>query len=271
MFSLGGSKSDSNNESNFNQNVFGGPSFEQMYGSMGNLFGQSNQGMQGQIPGSVNQMQGIFDQSNPAWQNQLEGGAYSGMDLQGQYDQDRQGGGNEQWLNQSIMGGQGNGYADAMRGQLQQDSDRRLGSSLAMNDARAAGNQLSGSSRHGLTEGRLYDDANRDLTQAQTQVGYGSFDKDLERKMGIAQRADQFDMQRLQQSGQMLGNQNAAMQGGLNFGQNMQNMNMGQFAPWMAPWQAAGQYANNMGNPTVLGSGSSEGSSDSGGFGFGLG
>ena len=96
-----------------------------------------------------------------------------------------------------------------------------------MNDARAAGYGQSGSSRHGLTESRLYDDANRDLSRQQTGIGFGSFDKDLDRKLEIAQRADQFDMGRLQNTSQMLGGQNAAMQGGLNYGQNMQNLGMG--------------------------------------------
>jgi hypothetical protein len=262
---MGGSagKSESDSSNDFQSQVWGGqaPWLENMYGQLSNQFNQSSPGMQAQIPGAVGQQQGIFDSANPAWKNQLQGGAYSGMDLQGQYNRDRQGGGNEQFINENIMGGAGNNYVDAMKGQMGQDASDRLGRSLAQNDARAAGYGQSGSSRHGITESQLYDDSNRDLGRMQTQMGFDTFDKDLDRKLGIAQRADQFDMGRLNQSAQMLGNQNQAMQGGLNFGQNMQGLGMGQFAPYMAPWQMSGQYANQMGGPTVLGSGSGDSNS----------
>ena len=271
-FGFGASKSDSNNQAQYGQNVWGpqGNALQNMYGQQSGLFDWSNQGMQNMAPGASQNMQGIFDQSMNPWQNQMQGGAYAGMDLQGMYAQDRQGGGNEQFMNESIMGGAGNNYVDAMRGQMQQYSDQRLGSYLAMNDLRASGYGQSGSSRHGYTEGKLHDQSEQNLGRMQTQLGYESFDKDMDRKMNIARNADQFDMQRMQQSGNMLGQQNAAMQGGLNYGQNMQNLGMGGMAPYMAPWQAAGQYAQNMGRPTVLGSGSSSGSSGSAGFGFGI-
>ena len=253
------------NRSQFGQNVFGPQSgaLSNMYGQTGGLFDQTNQQMQGQIPGAINQMQGVFNNANPAWQQQLGGGAYQGMDLQGNYNQDRQGGGNEQFIDQSIMGGAGNNYAQAMQGQLQDESSQRLGRDLAMNDARAAGNGMSGSSRHGITEARLYDDAGDRLANQQTNIGFDSFDKDLDRKLGIAQRADQFDMGRLQQSGQMLGAANQTQQGAINQGGTMQNLGMGQFAPSNAPWGAAGQYSAGLGDPTVLGQGSGNASTRS--------
>ena len=223
--------------------------------------------MQGQIPGAIDQQQGVFNDANPAWQNQLQGGAYSGMDLQGQYNQALQGGGNEQFMNNSIMGGQGNNYVDAMRNQMQQDSSQRLGQNLASNDARAAGNQLSGSSRHGIAEQGIYDQSEQNLGRMQTQMGYDTFDKDLERKLGIAQRADTFDMNKLNNVSNMIGGQQGAMQGGINQGAGMQNLGMGQFAPQMAPWQAMGQYSNTIGGPTTLSSGQGSGSSNAKGKG----
>lgn len=268
--SLGKSESSAQNQSNFNQNVWGpqGDALQGLYGQLGGLFNQTNQGMQDQIPGAVDNMQGIFNTSNPAWQQQLEGGAYQGMDLQGNYNQALQGGGNEQFMNESIMGGAGNNYAQAMQDQLRTQSDQNLGRDLAMNDARAAGYGQGGSSRHGLTEARLYDDAGDRLANQQTNIGFDTFDKDLDRKLGIARNADAFDLARLNSTSGMLNSSNQAMQGGLNYGQNMQNLGMGQFAPQMAPWQAMGQYAANLGRPTVLGSGSGSGSSDSKGFGL---
>ena len=166
------------------------------------------------------------------------------------------------------MGGQGNNYVDAMRGQMQDDSSQRLGRNFAMADARASGAGMAGSSRHGLLQARMAEDEGDRLGALQTGVGFNTFDRDLDRKLGIAQRADRFDMGRLDNASGMLNNQNQAMQGGLNFGMNMQNLNMGQFAPYMAPWQMAGQYAQNIGRPTSLSSGSSSGSSGSAGFGF---
>ena len=268
--SVGKSESEAENAANFKQSVWGGqtPALQDLYGQVGNLFGQTTSGMQGQIPGAVAQQQQVFDQSQPAWQQQMGGGAYQGMDLQGMYNQALQGGGNEQFIDQSIMGGQGNDYADAMKQQMQSDAWDRTGTALANIDQRAAGRGMGGSSRHGIVQADAIRSEQDRLGDMQTQLGYNTFDKDLDRKLGIAQRADQFDMGRLQNVGQQLGGQQAAMQGGLNYGQGMQNLGMGQFAPYMAPWQATGQYANAIGRPTVLGSGLSSGSSDSKGFGM---
>lgn len=258
MNSSSGGASNAGNESQFRQNIWGpqGDSLSGLYSALEGLFNTTNQGMQGQTPGAVNNMQGIFNSANPVWQNQMEGGSYQGMPLQENYQDALKGGGNEQFINESVMGGAGNNYVDAMKNQMQQDSDQRLGRSLAMNDARAAGYQQSGSSRHGLTESRLYDDANDRLATQQTGLGYNTFDKDLDRKLDIARNADKFDMFKIQNTGDMLGNDNAARRGGLDFSKQMPGLNMSQFAPGMAPWAPAGKYSSGVGPPTVLGEGS---------------
>ena len=267
--SLGKSESDSRNQGQFSQNVWGpqGGALQDVYSGIGNLFNQTNRGMQNQIPGAMAQQQGVFGDANQAWNQQMQGGATAGMDLQGNYQNALQGGGNEQFIDQSIMGGQGNNYVDAMKGQMQDDSSQRLGRQFAQSDARASGAGMGGSSRHGLLQARLAEDENDRLGAQQTALGFNTFDRDLDRKLGIAQRADRFDMVRLENTSGMLNSQDQAMQGGLNYGQNMQNLGMGQFAPQMAPWQAAGQYANAIGRPTVLGSGSGSGASNAKGFG----
>jgi hypothetical protein len=263
------------NFSQFGQQVYdpNNQALQGMYGDIGSLFEQANAGMQGRIPGAADNIQGVMNSSQQPWQNQMQGGAFQGMDLQGNYQRAlNQGGGNEQFINESIMGGAGNNYADAMKGQLQQDSDQRLGQSLAMNDARASGYGQSGSSRHGLTESRLHDDSNRDLSRQQTNIGFNTFDKDLDRKLGIAQRADTYDMNRLQNTSEMLGGQQQAMQGGLNYGQNMQNLGMGQLAPYMQPWQMTDNLVNATGTaqaPVVFGQGSSMGQASDFGSGSG--
>lgn len=261
------------NMSNFGQDIWAGQggALSNMYGQQSGLFDQTNMQMQGQIPGAVQQQQGVFDAANPAWQQQMGGGAYQGMDLQGMYQNALGGGGNEQFIDQSIMGGAGNDYVDAMKAQMGDQSRENLGQSLAMNDLRANAAGQGGSSRHGMTESRLHQDANDRLGDQQTRLGFNTFDKDLDRKLGIAQRADQFDMGRLNNISGMMGGQQDAMQGGLAAGQGMSDLSMNQFNPMNSPWQMAGQYAGNLGGPTVLGQGGASGSGFGGGSSSGFG
>ena len=267
---MGGSssKSDSSSESGmqFDQNVWSpqGSALTDLYGQAGSLFGQSNEGMQNLTPGATQQMQGVFDQSNPAWQQQMQGGAFQGMDLQGQYNDLMSQGPNQtsnmQDINAMIMGGSGNNYADAMRDQYTQDATRAQQNMLGNLDARAAASGMSGGSRHGTATAQGMDDINRNLQSNMANVGYQTFDKDLDRKLSIAQQADSNNLARYQSqlgsAQNMLGAQQGAMQGGLNYGGQMQNLGMGQFAPQMAPWQAMNAYGGAIGAPTVLSSGS---------------
>jgi len=67
----------------------------------------------------------------------------------------------------------------------------------------------------------------------------------------------------------MLGQQQGVQTGALNSGGQMQNLGMGSFAPTMMPWQNMSNYANSIGSPTVLSSGSSSGNSSAMGMGGG--
>jgi len=166
-----------------------------------------------------------------------------------------------------VMGGEGNNYVDAMKTQMSDDMQYERGQDLAQNDLRASMYGQGGSSRHGITEADIYKQSGDRLAREQTNLGYNTFDTDLDRKMQIADQADQGTLQRQQMMSGMIGNQQGAMSGGMGMIPNMQQAYMGQFSPYMAPWQAAGQYGNTIGRPTVLGSGSASG--DSSGFGFG--
>lgn len=263
--SSGKSESSSDSQGQFKQDVWGGqtPALQNLYSQIGSLFGQTNDGMQGQISGATDWMNQIRDQSSPYWQNQMQGGAYQGMDLQNQYNQALGGGGNEQFMNEQIMGGAGNNYVDAMKDTMARDAQTSLGGQLAMNDARASGAGMSGSSRHGITESGVYSDTAQQLSDAQTRLGYDTFDKDMQRKMDIARNADQFDMNKIQNLSGMLGQQQNTMNQGLAGASGMQNLGMGTFSPYMAPWQMTGQYANAIGRPTILGEGTMSGDSDS--------
>jgi len=120
----GHSKSESDNESGFDQKVWApqGDALQNLYGQLGDLWGQMSQGMQNQIPGATDWMNQIRNQSQPYWNNMMQGGAYQGMDLQGMYNNALGGGGNEQFVNEQIMGGKGNDYADAMKSQIMGDA-----------------------------------------------------------------------------------------------------------------------------------------------------
>jgi hypothetical protein len=268
---MGGSSnsSDSSNQGQFQQQVWGGqtPALQNLYSLAGSLFNQTNGGMQGQIPGAVNGINQVTNQVNPAWQNQMQGGAYGGLNIGNQLmsslQQSQNTPSNEQEINNMIMGGQGNNYVDAMNRQMRDSAATNLGGSLAMNDLRANMAGQGGSSRHGITESGLYNDANTQLFNAQTNMGYNTFDKDLNRKLQIAQNADQNNFGRQQLMSQMLGDQQNTMNTGIQGAQQQQNLNMGQFAPYMQPWSAMGEYGNVVGRPTLLGSGSQGGQSSS--------
>ena len=112
-------------------------------------------------------------------------------------------------------------------------------------------------------------DINSNLQKNLADVGYNTFDKDLQNKLNIAQQADQGTLARQQLMSNMLGQQQGVSTGALGMGQNMQNLGMGSFAPSMMPWQNNSNYANALGSPTVLNSGSSSGNSNAMGMGGG--
>ncbi len=273
----GGTKSDSSSgsEASYQDSVWGGqtPYLKSLYGAAQNLFGQTNQGMQGLIPGSVSGQQQIAQQAQPAWQNQMQGGVYQDMGLQNQLMTSLNQSMNQPSamtdINAMIMGGEGNNYADAMREQYVNDANRAQQSMMSNLDARAVGSGMSGSSRQGVATARGMENINQNLQQNMANVGYQSFDKDLDRKLAIAQQADQGTFNRQQLMSNMLGQQQGTINTGIQGGINQQQMNLGQFAPYMMPWDAMSSYANAVGRPTILGSGSQSGSSDSSSMGFG--
>ena len=265
--SASGSKSKS--KSSFKDNVWGGQSgaLQDLYGNAQDLFNQTNTGMQGLQPGATQNMQDTYNQVNPAYQEQLQGGAYRDMGLQnqlmGSLNQSMNQPSAMSQINAMTMGGEGNNYADAMKDQYIQDANRAQEQMLSGLDARAASSGMSGGSRHGIAQGLGMARVNDALQSNLAKTGYDTFDADLQRKLDIAQQADQGNLARQQMMSGMIGQQNQAQQGAIQGGQNMQNINMGQYAPQMMPWDAMGQYGNVIGRPTILGSGSQSGSSGS--------
>jgi hypothetical protein len=249
--------------------VWGGqaPFLQDLYKRAGGMFDQMMGGYMG--PGGGYQgMQDINQQMNPYWQQQMQGGAYAGTDFSKMYQDALGGGGNEQAMNEMIMGGSGNNYADAMKGQIMQDASNMNMQGQKNLDARAAASQMSGGSRQGIASSQIANDINKNAQNQLTKVGYETFDKDLQRKLDIARNADMFDMQKMQNIGNMWGQQNQAMQGGLNFGNQYAGMQMN---PYMGGWQQLGALGQIIGGPTMVGSGNMSGSGSSKGKGMSFG
>ena len=131
---------------------------------------------------------------------------------------------NQQRIYESIMGGSGNSYADALKNQMQTDALRTAGTTLNALDARAARAGMLGSSRQGIAQAGALQGINQNLQRNLTDIGYNTFDKDLMQKLDIARQADQANVQRY------LGNQqyNLGLVGaGNTAAQNAQQYNLG--------------------------------------------
>lgn len=267
-FGLGGNKS--NDQSSFNQDVWGtqGDALKNLYSQVGNLFDSTSGWMKNRMGSASDYMDNIAQGAQPAWKQQMQGGAFANPDLMNQLMRSITASNNQpsatSEINAMVMGGEGNNYADAMKQSYMEDANKAQEMMLANTDARAAASGMSGGSRHGIMQAQGMDDINTNLQQNLARTGYGSFDRDLDRKLQIAGQADQGTLARQQMMQQMLGSQQQAMSEGLAGSQGMQNLGMGQFSPYMAPWQVAGAYSNAIGAPTVLGSGSSNASSKGG-------
>lgn len=252
-------------------------------------------------------------QSNQAWNNQLQGGQYGGMNnagalnqslnqgnvyqgmdnanqLSNSLQQSMAGPSNMQSINNMIMGGEGNNYADAMKDQYVKDANRAQGNMLQNMDARAAASGMSGGSRHGTGIGIGMEGINDSLQRNMAQTGYDTFDKDLDRKLNIASQADQATLARQGMMQGMLGQQQGAIQNNQGMRQDLINSqqqgvqgaigqtgNQQGFA--QAPYDMAGNFTDTsmgrsneanrgglswlsglIGAPTVLTSGSASGS-----------
>lgn len=288
---MGGSasKSESSSDAGFKQEVWGpqGEALEGLYNQIGNLFSGQMGGFDqpygiGNIArnlGMGGNISAIEESARPSWENFMHGGQYMNMDLANRLgtslDQSMQGPTATQEIQNMIMGGEGNTYADAMRNQYIQDATRAQENMLQNLDARAAASGMSGGSRHGVATAQGMEDINRNLQRNMADVGYQTFDKDLDRKLQIAQQADQATLARQGMMQDMLGRQSDMFSQGLQMAPGMQNLGMGNFAPSMtaamAPWQMASQYGNIIGRPTILGSGTMSGDSKGLGLSGGVG
>ena len=195
-------------------------------------------------------------QASPAWANQLNGGVYQGMNLQNQMSNllNQKLDSNTQRIYGQIMGGAGNTYADAMREQYIKDANRSYENMLSNLDARAAASGMSGSSRHGVAEGIGARGINDALQGNLAQLGYETFDKDLQNKLAIAQMADTNNLNLLNNqigtTAGLINNMGNTQATGIN---NLQNMQAARVAP-LSAFTLSSQAGNKL-DPTVLSSG----------------
>jgi hypothetical protein len=247
--------------SSFGQNVSNQPWLEQMYNQAGNLFGSQMNRMNGAIPGAVNfqnqQAQGAAGANAGMQQGGVYGGLGIGNQLMDSLKQSQNNPSNMQQVNSMIMGGNGNNYLDAMKGSLETDAARSNQLNSATNAAQAAASGMSGGSRQGVMDSLNQDNTNRNLQNTEAQLGYNSFNEDLNRKLNIAQQADTNTFNRQNLMSGMLGQQQGAVNQGIQNTGNVQGYGMGQFNAMNQPWQQMQGYQGAIGGPNVLNSGNS--------------
>lgn len=259
----------SRSSADYGQNVFGPQS-----GALGNLYGDARQlfGNQdfsglndaGRWGGDYGRM--IAEGAMPGYQNQLGGGFQANPGLMRAIQESMSGPSSMGQMYNSIVGGEGNTYidpmVDAMKSGMQTDYDRNFNPSLDM--AAAAAGQ-SGSSRHGIESALGKSELGRNMSNAESMLRGSAYDTDLNMKLDIARQADLGRGQAQDRGIDLLRMQNQNQQGALAGGQGMQGMGN---APMniqtqlnQIPWQNLLQYAQAIGAPTVLGSGSQRGNS----------
>jgi hypothetical protein len=274
-FSLGGSKSSSDSSSQYSEDVWSGQAsaFEDMYRQMGNLWGNTQGGFgglnsSGQWAGNFNQ--NAAQSATGGYEDLLGGGSYGNSDeilsrLYGSMDS-QNGGTNTSKMYNDIIGGEGNSYIDPMVDAMRMNSQENLDRNLGMGELDAMSSGQSGSSRHAMADSMLKRRALQDMNSNEAALRAGSYDKDLDWKMKIAGLADEGVGDQQDRLMAMMAGSDANVGAGINYGQNMQNLGMGAMAPgmqaMMAPWMMMNMYNQGMGDPTVLGQGSSKSSGD---------
>jgi hypothetical protein len=247
----------------FSESVFGPQvgALGDMYGSASDLWGERDFGNYNQAGDqATGYNQNIADQSMPGWGNQMGGGfkdPYLTASLRDSMANPSQMG----KMYESIVGGQGNEYIDPMVDAMRDSSMQNYNQQIRPNmDQAAAQAGQSGSSRHGVNQYLAEKNLGSDMLNREMDMRGENWDKDMAMKMGIAQQADLGRGQAQDRAMQMLSGRNDNQAGALNFGQGMQQMGMGGMAPQQMmqdmPWDQFANYANSIGAPTVLGSGS---------------
>jgi hypothetical protein len=246
-----GSSGNTGSNSGFNQTIFNPNAYHQMTDSAANTFNNQN-------PFSIGYNQNIMENTVNPWMQQMQGGAYSDItasSLMNSLNNSMDNPSAAQEINNMIMGGAGNNYADAMKSQVIEDAGKLTDRMFRTSDAAAFGRGMTGSSPHNNVQTQGVDDISKNAMDSLNKIGYDTFDKDLQRKLDIANQADANTFNRQQLMANMLGEKQNTMNTGINnsntlFGLGTQNQ--------MMPWQQLSAYSDVVGTPTVLSSGNSD-------------
>ena len=214
-FNQSTSNQGSNSVSGSMQDVWGSqsPFLESMYGSAQGEYGNALNNINGMTPQISGQVQDAFGTGSGAFNNLAVGGQQA-----------------------QLLSGMGqNPYVAAMKDQVASDADRLKQQTLASTDARAAAAGMSGSSGYRNQVGQSFSDIDQQAMDAMSNIGYNSFNQDMQNRMALARGVDA-------NMANAMGNTGA-----------MQGAAVNQFNPFMAGLNATNQYAGILGGPTVLG------------------
>jgi hypothetical protein len=247
--------------SNFGQNVSNQPWLDNLYNQaqaqFAPMMNQSQRMTNGAIDFQNQQAQGAAGANAGMQQGGVYGGLGIGNQLMDSLKQSQNTPSNMQQVNSMIMGGNGNTSLDAMKGTLESDAARAGQLNSATNAAQAAARGMSGGSRQGVADALKQGEINRALTANEANLGYQSFDSDLNRKLNIAQQADTNTFNRQNLMSGMLGQQQNTVNQGIGNTTGIQQLGMGQFNAANQPFQNMQNYQGIIGGPNVLNSGNS--------------
>jgi len=264
--SIGKSESSSDAQNTFNQDVWGpqGDALQDLYNVLGGVYGSYLPTFNPAIDYGSSYGTDVLSSIMPYWNDTAQGGVYDNIGiadtLMGSLNDSLNSPSMTSELYAQIMGGEGNDYVDAMKQTLMNDAESTGDLLLRQLDARAAAAGMSGASTHGNLIAEGMEDINDSLLTNMTQLGYDTFDQDLDRKLEIASAADANTLARQDLLANMLGAQQATANTGLTLGGDLYGLGIDQY---MLPWTTVGAYGDILGGPTILGSGSGISSGDS--------
>lgn len=270
--SLGGSKSGS--KSKYSQNVMSEqiPFLQQLWGmAVGNV-GKND--YQDQIGGSAQNTQDLLNQlfgsQSDMQKDQASGGAYG--DSQQYIDKlmsSMGGRSNTGTMYENIIGGSGNTYVDPLIDRMRDDSAKNFATLSNANSVDAAIAGQSGSSRQAMQDAMMGKEINSDLATKEAALREGAYDTDLNWKMNIAGQADRNNQLEQDRLLSMIEGSQGAKNNAANYGTLLESLAKGGMDNWMkaqqGSWNPLNNLANIIGNPTILGQGSSGSKSKGGG------
>lgn len=275
MFS-NNSQNTSSGSNNFGQNVFDpqGTALGGAYGQAGNLYGTTSGQTQGQIPGAIDYSNQQAQGAGAANLNNMQGGAYGGLnigkELMGSLNQSQNSPSNTQAIYSQMMGG-GNSYLQPLQESMLQNEANAQNLNSGQNAAQAAASGMSGGSRQGVQDALMKSMGNQNLTEQMNKMGYNTYDKALQDRLGIAQQADANTLGRQQMMSGMLGQQQGTSDRAVANTGNVQGLGQGGINAINSAWGGLNNYRNSLGDPTVLNSGSSQRESQGTSNGWGMG